>query len=313
MKSVELTSTCLSVVLLPYGARIARINFNGYELALGYQKLSQYLQDSFYLGASIGPITNPIANGRFTVNGRTHHLPINEGNNCLHSGSLGFDKLEWAVADQTQTSAIFSTIFDLSQMNIEGELRTLVRYQVQDNSLLIEYQTEASVDTFVNTTNHVYLNLSGNSIEGLNQSISDHEFTLYGENSLVCDSANLPTGERRSMQTPLHYNVTKPCKISEFNGGIDHHFNAEEKNDRSLKRLLSAKSTLSGISALIESTSPGYQFYTARYLGAPFQQSGGFCVEPQYAPNAINHPDLYSPTLRANQSRSQLTKFTFMQ
>lgn len=54
-----------------------------------------YLQKQPYFGAVVGRVANRIAKGRFTVDGKEYHLPINREPNSLHGGFTGFDKVSW--------------------------------------------------------------------------------------------------------------------------------------------------------------------------------------------------------------------------
>ena len=63
------------------------------DVVLGYGSLEGYLKESPYFGALIGRYGNRIAKGVFTLDGTTHHLPVNNGPNALHGGIKGFDKV----------------------------------------------------------------------------------------------------------------------------------------------------------------------------------------------------------------------------
>src|SRR5258708_5112560 len=65
------------------------------DVVLGYDSLSQYVANNPYFGAIIGRYGNRIAHGRFTLDGHTYPLPKNDGDNSLHGGTRGFDKVVW--------------------------------------------------------------------------------------------------------------------------------------------------------------------------------------------------------------------------
>ena len=71
------------------------------DVVLGFDRLEDYIAHSPYFGCIIGRFGNRIANGTFTLNGRTHVLAKNNEPNgipChLHGGVRGFDKVVWSA------------------------------------------------------------------------------------------------------------------------------------------------------------------------------------------------------------------------
>jgi hypothetical protein len=59
------------------------------DIVLGYDSLAGYLRDSPYFGAIVGRYANRIARGRFTLDGTTYTLAVNNGPNSLHGGRRG--------------------------------------------------------------------------------------------------------------------------------------------------------------------------------------------------------------------------------
>ena len=81
------------------------------NVTLGFAKLNGSATDSYvgsgnspYFGALIGRYGNRIAGGQFQLNGQTYQLPLNNGPNSLHGGTVGFDKHVWDV-DQAEVGA----------------------------------------------------------------------------------------------------------------------------------------------------------------------------------------------------------------
>ncbi len=294
----------LSVDLLNYGARICAINFHGHQLALGLDRLEDYLDEPFYLGATIGPITNRIANGQLTVNGELLQMPCNEGKHTLHSGGAGFDKHFWQLESHSPNQICFSLDYDMTIVGLKGRLTTKAIYRVTDGCLTIKYRSSCDHTCFINLTNHVYLNLS--SLDN----ISDHRFQLHADSFVVVDAENIPTGELKTLNKPFEYQL-KQSLYPEFIGLCDHHFNTPEPELGSLCEMVNVVSSDSGISLSVSSNSPGFQFYTGKFLSAPFAPSGGFCVETQLAPDAINQASFYSPLLNPNQQVEQITQYQF--
>lgn len=294
----------LSVDLLNYGARICAIDFHGHQLALGLDRLEDYLDEPFYLGATIGPITNRIANGQLTVNGELLQMPCNEGKHTLHSGGAGFDKQFWQLESHSPNQICFSLEYDMTLVGLKGTLTSYAIYRVTDGCLTIKYRSSCDLTCFINLTNHVYLNLSDL------DTISDHQFQLNADSFVIVDAENIPTGELRTLNRPLEYQLDQSL-YPEFIGLCDHHFNTPAPEIDSVREMLNVVSPSSGVSLTVSGNSPGFQLCTGSFLSSPFAPSGGFCVETQLAPDAINQAGFHSPLLQANQQSEQITKYQF--
>jgi galactose mutarotase-like enzyme len=66
-------------------------------VVLGYDTLASYLPKSPYFGCLVGRYGNLIAKSAFQLDGRTYSLAKNDGENHLHGGRMGFDKVVWSA------------------------------------------------------------------------------------------------------------------------------------------------------------------------------------------------------------------------
>ena len=67
---------------------------DGKDLLLGYDKLEGFLNSNNpFFGATVGRCANRIAKGKFTLNSKEYSTPTNNGENMLHGGDKGFDKV----------------------------------------------------------------------------------------------------------------------------------------------------------------------------------------------------------------------------
>ena len=297
----------LTVDLLDFGARIAAIDFNGTAMALAFGDDTDYLTDPYYLGATIGPIGNRINNGRFTVGEQLFQMPCNHGEHSLHSGDVGFDKDTWSLVKATKSSVLYELVYPLSRVGLEGRLIVTAFYSVENGALRIDYSCKTDTTTYINLTNHVYLNIDGS------DTIADHEFELFAKNYAEVDQHNIPTGNLITLDKPMKYGIMD-SPLSEFAGHCDHHFNTSNGTDKhpdTLQKMLTARSSNNNIKLDVSSNSVGFQFYTGKYLSQPFLPSAGFCVEPQLAPDAINQDHFESPLLEKGDERTQSILFQF--
>lgn len=301
----------LRVDLLDYGARITAIKFHDQNLALGYDKQTDYLSDSYYMGATVGPIANRVNQGGLVINERSLQLPINHGEHCLHSGNVGFDKETWRVVSLNKNSILYELAYPMSRVGLQGDVHVTARYHVENNTLSVEYTCQTNTPTYINLTNHVYLNIDGNT------HINNHQFTLFAQDYAEVDRQNIPIGTVVPVENSIfNYQPQNPtCQTHPaFADGVDHHFNttgSNSKHSTQTYKMLSVRSSKSNVELTISSNSIGFQFYTGNFLSDPFLPSAGFCVEPQLAPDAINQTTFESPLLMPDQERVQTILYQF--
>jgi aldose 1-epimerase len=65
------------------------------DIVLGYDSVDDYLSDDSYLGALVGRYANRINKGKFSLADSDYQTDINQGGNCLHGGSQGFNSKVW--------------------------------------------------------------------------------------------------------------------------------------------------------------------------------------------------------------------------
>mgnify|MGYP005620978985 FL=1 len=117
------------------GMEFSAINFGGiitswkaadrygnYEdVVLGFNNISQYEEESPYFGAIIGRYANRIAKGKFSLNQEDFALATNNGENHLHGGLKGFDKVIWDVTEVVSDSTS-SLVFTYTSKDMEEGL-----------------------------------------------------------------------------------------------------------------------------------------------------------------------------------------------
>ena len=292
------------------------------DVVLGYDSASDYENGGGYLGALIGRFGNRIGKGHFVLNGKEYQLATNDGANHLHGGNVGFDKYIWEVEEVAQGLKLLMESPDGDE-GYPGKMNIEVIYTFDDdNCLTIDYKATSDKDTLCNLTNHAYFNLDGHD----GGSIEEHVLKLYASTFTPTDAGNIPTGEIADVsETPFDFmmskkigrDIGKECQQIEYGLGFDHNFVLDKASGK-MGMVADVHSEKSGIRMTCETTQPAVQFYTGNHLGGNvgkdgvvYEKRGGFCLETQNFPDAINHDNFPSPILRAGETYEKLTKYRF--
>src|SRR4051812_8463630 len=206
----------MEVQAIAYGAIITSIKVPDRagkiaDVALGFDSPDLYWHEPTppFFGAVVGRYGNRIAKGKFTLDGKTYSLAINNAPNTLHGGNKGFDKQVWSVTtkeDAAGSSAIFSRTSPDGEEGYPGTLQARVTYTLTEkNELIVSYHVSTDKATPVNLTQHSYFNLSG---EG-SGNILGHELMLNADRYTPVDPTLIPTGELASVAgTPFDFRTS---------------------------------------------------------------------------------------------------------
>lgn len=297
------------------------------DVVLGFDDLAGFEKTTTYMGALIGRYANRIAKGRFTLGGKEYTLATNNGENHLHGGVRGFDKVVWKARPLAARGGQALELTYVSKDGEEGYPGTLtVRavYTLTDaNELKIEYYATTDTDTVVNLTNHNYYNLAGQG----NGDILGHLLMVNASRFTPTDAGAIPTGELRPVRgTPFDF--TRPTAIGarinqdeeqlKLGKGYDHNF---VLNGRAGTLRLAGRVTEPTTGRVMEvwTTEPGMQLYTGNYLdgsdigkgGKPYRHRYGFCLETQHYPDSPNRPEFPSTLLRKGARFRSTTVYKF--
>jgi aldose 1-epimerase len=291
------------------------------DVVLGFKDLKDYVERSPFFGATAGRYANRIARGKFTLDGKTYSLFVNNGPNSLHGGKKGFDKQIWKAepTDSSDGASVkFTYVSPDGEEGYPGKLTTICTYTLRDdNSLQIDIVATTDKPTVVNLTNHSYFNLAG---EG-NGTILDHVLTINADRYVPVDDTQIPTGELKAVKgTPMDF--TAPHAIGERIGqvqpGYDHNYCLNSPGLRS-EFAAKVKDPRSGRVLEVWTTQPGVQLYTGNNLdrkltgpsGGTYVKHAGFCLETQHYPDSPNRPNFPSSVLRPGETFNQTTIWKF--
>ena len=332
-----LTNACgASVEITNFGGILHAVNVpdrNGKigNVVLGYPSVEGYTPLNGYIGALIGRVGNRIANGECTVSGQKLTLAKNEGGvTHLHGGDIGFDRKIW---DVTPVEGICEDMLILKYTSPDGEegypgtLKVMVTYTFNDDcELMIRYEAVSDKDTLCNLTNHSYFNLAG---EASGKKIYDQVVEFNCDTFTVVDENCIPTGEQRDV-TGTPFDLRQPTRIGDgldktegdeqmrYGKGYDHNFNINDF-EAGMRFAVSVTDPDSGRTMDVFTDMPAIQFYCSNMLeginpgtsGRIYSPRDGFCLETQFAPDSINHPEFPDSVLYAGEKYDFATIFSF--
>lgn len=295
------------------------------DVVLGHESLEGYQPNPPYFGAIVGRYANRIANGTFTLDGKTYTLPKNDGPNTLHGGTKGFNQAVWDSEPlKGKTGVAFRYLSKDGEEGLPGNLKVKVTYTLTDaNALEIDYEATTDKATPINLSQHSYFNLKGAG----NGDILDHEIMINADRFTPVDKNLIPTGELRPVKgTPFDF--TKSTKIGArinenyeqlvLGHGYDHNFVINRKG-AGLELAARVYEPTTGRALEVFTTQPGVQFYTGNFLdgtitgkeGHVYNRRYGFCLETQHFPDSPNHPSFPSTILKPGETFHQKTVFKF--
>ncbi len=320
----------LAVEITTYGARVVSLKTKDREgkvadVVLGYPSVEGYVAEGTaktYFGAIVGRYGNRIRGGKFTLDGKTYQIPLNNNGNALHGGPHGFDDQLWtgkALADGVEMTLVSKD----GDMGFPGTLTVHVRYTLVGDSLHIDYAATTDKTTVVNITNHSYFNLSGQG----SGPILPEVLMLNAAEYTPVDAGLIPVGGAQPVAgTPFDF--TKPTAIGarinepneqlEIAGGYDHNWILRGKNGE-MKLAAKVYDPKSGRVLTVTTTQPGVQFYSGNFLdgsfksaaGVPYAKYAGFCLETQHYPDSPNQPAFPSTVLKPGVTMHSTTVFAF--
>lgn len=281
------------------------------NVVLGYETLDEYKKDPFFLGVTVGRVANRIADGRFSLKGRSYELETNDPPHHLHGGSQGWFRRVWKLGELYSEGGS-GVRFDLDSPDGDagypGRVQSSVSYFLDDDALHVVMTATTDQLTLVNLAHHSYFNLAGHG------DVLGHELELMADHF----TPELTTGRLVAVdRTPL--DLRKPRRVGAelpaipgYPTGYDHNV-LLRTHDRGASFIpenrgplgprvgalpVAARLTepMSGRRLELSTNQPALQFYSGNYLdgraGTPtvLRKHAGLCLESQAVPNFPNVP-----------------------
>jgi aldose 1-epimerase len=298
------------------------------DVVLGFDTIEPYLKDSPYFGALVGRYGNRIGKGRFALDGKAFQLTVNDGENHLHGGVRGFDKVLWTAAIEGDALVLRYRSPD-GEQGYPGNLDATVSYSLsEDNEILMRFHAVTDKPTPVNLTQHSYFNLRGAGPE--QGDILQHEILIDADRFVPIDAGSIPLGPLVPVTgtpfdfrqpRPIGERIGQPDKQLRHGSGYDHCWvlNAGAVEEGEQRRAVRVRDPESGRVLELITEEPGVQFYSGNFLdgslkgkgGRPYAFRSGFCIEPQHLPDSPNQPAYPDTILRPGEIYATESCFKF--
>ncbi len=321
-----------SIQIINYGAAVRSLfvpdrNGNMDDVVLGYDSLEEYVNGTAYFGAVVGRYGNRIAQGRFQLDGKQYQLTVNDGENHLHGGKVGFSKVLWDATipnDPTEPSLQLQYVSRDGEEGYPGTVTLKVTYALTNiNELRIIYEGVTDQPTILNPTQHSYFNLSGS----FARPILDHILMIEAESFTPVDRGLIPTGQMMKVtSTPMDFRtpaaiggrIHDPFEQLLVGKGYDHNWILRNGTGK-IRKAAELYEPGSGRLMSVFTDQPGLQFYSGNFLDGTTRGKGGIvyghrtglCLETQAFPDSPNKPQFPSATLRPGEVYRQTTVYRF--
>ena len=287
------------------------------NVALSWADPARYINHPIYLGALVGRLANRVSNARFVLDEKVYQLlPNDRKTNSLHGG-FGISGRLWQVKSHTAKELVLTLKSLHGDGGFPGELDITARYTISDDhKLALEITAVPDRKTVADFTSHVYLNLDG---EG-NGDCSDHDIVMKAPRRTAVDEKLIPTGKTPEVAGTA-YDLQKIRNFADIRkdipDGLDDNYIIQDKCGVWTEAAAVVTAKESGIRLTLSTDRPGIQFYMANCLqnkpgrSGNYVKFGGFCLETQNWPDAVNRPEFPSAVITPEQPYSSRTVWAF--
>ncbi|WP_241622229.1 galactose-1-epimerase [Rosenbergiella australiborealis] len=254
----------------------------------------RYLQQSAYMGATVGRYANRIRQAYLMRVSRS--VTPNQGSHQLHGGPEGFSHRRWELLNEGSDTLTYQLHSADNDQGFPGNLDLQLTISLNDaNRVDFCFTAKSDALTPLSLTNHAYFNLDVDQ-----QDVRQHQLTVYSEAFQPVDPQGLPDGKCLAVAgTSFDFRHPKTLAkdflsdpFQQAVGGYDHAFIIDKPlTERPIAILLAADGQLQ---LSLFSREPALQVYSGNYLAGTPSSTGeyrnyqGIALEPGYLPDAVN-------------------------
>ena len=311
----------MEAAITNYGARLVGLwvpdkNKKLTNVEVGFKSIEDYEKSTEpCFGATIGRFCNPVAKGKFTIDGKQYNLFANKG----------FQAVVWDAKQVNDSAVELAYLSKDMEEGFPGNLKVKITFSLTgNNGFKCEYEATTDKKTIVNLTNHAFFNLNGQG----SGSILNHTVQIYADKYTPVNTKLVPTGHLAPVSdTPFDF--TKPTTIGERieadneqlkNGkGYDHNFVLNGPKEKGMNHAATVTGDKSGIVMDIYTQEPGLQFYSGNFMESKNTFSDGskddfrtaFAMETQHFPDSPNQPSFPSTVLKPGDVYKTTSLYVF--
>jgi len=335
----------LTAEVTDFGGRLVRCwaadrNGRMADVTLGFNTVAEYEKNGFSMGTLIGRFGNRIKDGRFTLDGKTYQLPLNETtpaprHNNIHGGPVGWDAKVWKArpfvegtdAAKRVPGVELTLVSPDGDQGFPGTVTCKVTYRVlPNNTWRVDYEATTDKPTVLNPTHHSYWNLAGEA----SGTVLAQELKVFADLYTRTDDGLIPVANEPVKGTGFDFTefrridaradwMAKCDAIKCTDNWYDHNFFIRGAMG-TLRPAAAMRDPVSGRKLEVWTTEPCMQMYGAQNMkgafaakaaGKTYPKYAGLALETQHCPDSPNHPEFPTTVLRPGETFRSATEYRF--
>ncbi len=318
IKEVTYESASQKVTLLSLGAAIKRWETKDKEgqfenIVISYANDEDYLKNTKFLGATVGPYAGRIYPSELSFDGKTYPLSKNFMNHAnLHSGPDNITTHNFTVKKLNDHAVLMETQKPAADHEFPGNMTFFITVVFGEDTLSLTYETTSDTTSVANLTNHTYFNLSGD----LKATILEHTLKLPSHQHVELDAFFMGKDIVKSADTPFDFHEPKrlkegimPLKNS-AQKGLDHPFllkaGAIELWDETSGRSLKIETDYDAVVVYTNNILTDHVFNHQK----TDQDHLAVCLETQHIPNDMHLFEKPPSLIKPGETKKRTTKYT---
>lgn len=282
------------------------------EVILGCPTMADYAEQNAYMGAVIGRVANRIAHGEFTHHDRRYVLSRASGQwHHLHGGVDGFDRRRWHINSLQADSVELQLYSEDGDQGYPGALTVTLRVILSAaRQIIMTIDAVTTADTPLSLTHHPYFNLDAVVSDARMQRLQ-----IAATHVLDINADLIPTGALLSLaddSSTADRDFRHPKTIMAdwlgsdqqlLAGGYDHAYLLTKSQPSFVNEAAALWSADGRLKLTVSTDMPALHFYAGQYLnstigrdGAAYSACAGIALEPEFLPDAVNHPEWPQPS-----------------